>query len=67
MNRNKEGKCYSLQYFYLGNPMDRRSLVGYSPWGHERVRHDLVTKQPQHLLNMVAEEIHVTHSMPNTQ
>ena len=24
-----------------------RSLVGNSPWGHRRVRHDLATKQPQ--------------------
>ena len=24
-----------------------RSLVGYSPWGHRRLRHDLVTKQQQ--------------------
>ena len=23
----------------------QRSLVGYSPWGHKRVGHDLVTKQ----------------------
>ena len=23
------------------------SLVGYSPWGHKTVRHDLVTKQQQ--------------------
>ena len=22
------------------------NLVGYSPWGHKRVRHDLVTKKP---------------------
>ena len=22
-------------------------LVGYSPWGHKRVRHDLVTTQQQ--------------------
>ena len=24
-----------------------RSMVGYSPWGHKRVRHDLATKQLQ--------------------
>ena len=23
----------------------QRSLVGYSPWGHKRVEHDLMTKQ----------------------
>ena len=33
-----------LQYSCLGNPIGQRSLGGYSPWGHERVRHDLVTK-----------------------
>ena len=26
------------------------SLVGYSPWGHKRVRHDLRTKQQQNLI-----------------
>ena len=25
----------------------QRSLVGYSPWGHKRTGHDLVTKQQQ--------------------
>jgi len=33
-----------LQYSCLGNPMER-SLAGYSPWGHKRVGHDLMTKQ----------------------
>ena len=28
----------------------QRSLVGYSPWGCERVGHDLVTKQQQQVL-----------------
>ena len=37
--------------FLPGNPMDRRSLEGYSPWGHKRVRHDLATKwQPFFLI-----------------
>ena len=26
----------------------QRSLVGYRPWGHKRLQHDLVTKQQQH-------------------
>ena len=30
-----EGFGYPLQYFCLQNPMDKRSLVGYSPWGHK--------------------------------
>ena len=38
-----EGNDYPLQYFCLGNPMDR-SLEGCSPWGHKRVRHNLATK-----------------------
>ena len=28
-----EGNGNPLQYTFLGNPMDRRSLAGYSPWG----------------------------------
>ena len=40
-----EGTGNPLQYSCLGNPTDRRSLVGYNPWGHERVEHDLATKQ----------------------
>ena len=28
-----------------GKSCGQRSLVGYSPWGHKRVGHDLVTKQ----------------------
>ena len=27
--------------------MERGALVGYSPWGYKRVRHDLATKQQQ--------------------
>ena len=36
----------ALQYSCLGNPKDR-GVVGYSPWGHKRVRHDIVTKHQQ--------------------
>ena len=28
-----EGNGSPLQYSCLGNPVDRTSLVGYSPWG----------------------------------
>ena len=28
-----------------GKSYGQRSLEGYSPWGHKRVRHDLVTEQ----------------------
>ena len=30
-----EGNGNPLQYSCLGNPMDLRSLAGYSPWGHK--------------------------------
>ena len=33
-----------LQYSCLENPHGRRSLVGYSPWGLQRVGHDRATK-----------------------
>ena len=39
-----------LQYSGLENPMDR-SLVGYRPGGHKRVRHNLVTKKHQYAKN----------------
>ena len=39
------GNGNALQYFFLGNHMDERSLADYSSWGHKRVRHDLATKQ----------------------
>ena len=35
-----EGNDNPLQYSLLGNSMDRGSLVGYSPWGPQRVTHD---------------------------
>ena len=30
----------------LGKSHGQRSLMGYSPWDHKRVRHNLVTKPP---------------------
>ena len=30
-----EGNGYLRQYSCLENTMDRRSLVGYTPWGHK--------------------------------
>ena len=38
-----------LQYSCLENSMDRGALAGYSPWGPERVGHDLVTNQQPHM------------------
>ena len=43
-----EGNGNPLQYSCLGNPMDRGALQGCSPWGCERVGHDLETKQLSH-------------------
>ena len=34
-----EGNGNPLQYSCLENLTDRRSMVGYSPWGHKRVEH----------------------------
>ena len=31
--------------FLPGKSHGQRSLVGYRPWGHRRVKHDLVSKQ----------------------
>ena len=30
-----EGNGYPLQHSCLETPMDKRSLVGYSPWSHK--------------------------------
>ena len=38
----------SLQYSWLRHPIDRGAWrVGYSPWGHKRVIHDLAIKKQQ--------------------
>ena len=46
-----EGNGNPLQFSCLESLTDRRSMVGYSPWGHKRVEHDLEAKQQQHLKN----------------
>ena len=43
-----EGNGNPHQYSCPENSKDRGLLVGYSPWGHKRVGHDLATKQ-QHI------------------
>ena len=45
-----EGHDNPTPVFLPGESHGQRSLVGYSPWGHKRVRHDLVTKQQQNHL-----------------
>ena len=37
-------KWWPTPVFLTGESHAQRSLAGYSPWGHKRVRHDLVTK-----------------------
>ena len=39
-----EGNGNPLHYSWLENPMDWRSLVSYSPWGHKRVGHNSATR-----------------------
>ena len=39
-----EGNGNPLQLFWPGEFHGQRSLAGYSPWGHKRVGHNLVTK-----------------------
>ena len=39
--------------FSPGKSHGQRILVGYSPWGHKRVRHDLATKQQQYIIRQV--------------
>ena len=41
-------KWQSTPVFLPGKSHGQRSLAGYSPWGHKRIRHDLVTKQHTH-------------------
>ena len=46
LGRSSEGgNGNPLQDSCLGNPMERSSLPGYSPWGLKRGKQDLVTKQ----------------------
>ena len=41
------GKRPPTPVFLPGKSPRQRSLASYSPWGHKRVGHDLVTKQQQ--------------------
>ena len=42
-----EKEMEPIPVFLPGKSHGQRSLVGYSKWGHKRVRHNLVTKQQQ--------------------
>ena len=52
-----KGNGNPLQHSCLGNSMDWRSLMGYSPWGCKRLRHDLVTKQQQMSFHVLVTQI----------
>ena len=40
-----EGKWQSTAVFLPGKFQGQQSLAGYSPWGSQRIRHNLATKQ----------------------
>ena len=40
-------KWHPTPVFFPGKFHGQRSLAGYSPWGHKRVRHHLATQQQQ--------------------
>ena len=42
-----------MTVFLPGKSHEQRSLVGYSPWDHKRVRHNSVTKEQQLMYNTV--------------
>jgi len=44
---NWRRKWQPTPIFLPGKSHGQRSLVGYGPWSHKRVRHDSVTKQQQ--------------------
>ena len=45
-------KWQPTSVFLAGQSHEQRKLVGYSPWGHKRVRHDLTTKYQQPHLSL---------------
>ena len=45
----KEMATYSS--ILAGKSHGQRSLVGYSPWGHKRVRHDFATEHIGYYVN----------------
>ena len=45
-----ETKWQPTPVFLPWKPQGQRILAGYSPWDSKRVRHDLATKQQEHIL-----------------
>ena len=50
-----EGNGNPLQYSCPGDPTDRRSLMGHSPWGHRRVGHRWAPKQREQSIVYICE------------
>ena len=50
--------------FLPGESHEQRSLVGYSPWGRKRVRHDWVTEQRQQQFHRVPQANGMLWRMP---
>ena len=48
----------------LGESEGQRSLVCCSPWGSQRVGHDLVTEQQQHAIVKFRGDVEYTHQEP---
>ena len=44
--------------FLPGKSHGQRSLAGYSPWGHKKLRHNLTTKQQQKTTEMLPHSSH---------
>ena len=56
---------WQLTPVYLpGKSHGQRSLASYSPWGHKRVRHNLVTEQQQSVYVSATLSIHPTLAFP---
>ena len=50
-----EGNGNPLQHSCLENPMDKRSLAGYSPWGHKELHITEQLRIAQHRASLVAQ------------
>ena len=47
-----EGHGNPLQYSWLENPREQRSLAGYSPWGHKESDMTEQLSTVQHIINI---------------
>ena len=50
-------KLQSTPVFLTGKFHGQRSLVGYSPWGHKRVRYDLAAKQQKQIVQKTSSSL----------